>query len=71
MAFNPDPKVAAARDFGNRFGAERVVIFYALPDGRYGYASYGKTPALCKATRKEADSIFEAVEETFAAEADL
>jgi hypothetical protein len=56
MAWNPTPEVAAARDFGNRFGADRVVIFYTLPDGRFGWASYGKTRALCAETRKIAEA---------------
>lgn len=43
MAFNPSPQVRVAADFAKQFGAERVIIYYVLPDGRYGYASYGKT----------------------------
>lgn len=60
MAWNPAPEVAAARDFGARFGAERVVILYALPDGRIGYASYGKTRKLCDATKDVAEASLKA-----------
>lgn len=65
MAWNPSPQVAAARDFGNRFGADRVIIFYTLPDGRVGYSSYGKTRALCDATGKAADRVFDAMGKAF------
>jgi len=68
MAWNPSPEVAAARDFGKQFGADRVVIYYTLPDGRYGYASYGKTKELCKQARTEATSIMGAMGEAFADE---
>ena len=62
MAWNPSPEVAAARDFGKRFGATRVVIFYTLPDGRVGYASYGKTRALCTSAYHLAETTFSAFE---------
>ena len=68
MAFNPSKEVAIARDAAAKLGSDRAIIFYTLPDGRYGYASYGKTPALCRQARKEADSIFDAVGEAFAEE---
>lgn len=29
MAWNPSPEVAAARDFGKKFNADRVIIIYA------------------------------------------
>ena len=32
MAWNPSPEVAAARDFGKQFDADRVVIYYATPN---------------------------------------
>jgi hypothetical protein len=55
MPFNPSPQVAAARDFAKKFGANRVVINFTLPDGRYGYASYGATEKLCSEAKKIAD----------------
>lgn len=59
MAWNPDPEVAAARDFGGKFGADQVVILYRLRDGRCAYASWGKTKGLCDATKTLADSAYE------------
>lgn len=66
MAFNPSKEVAIARDAAVKLGSKRVVIFYTLPSGLYGYASYGETSALCKQAKQEADSIFLAVGEAFA-----
>jgi hypothetical protein len=62
MAWNPSPEVAAARDFGKKFGADQVIVLFRLADGRLGYASYGKTRALCDATKELADAALEAVE---------
>jgi len=62
MAWNPAPEVAAARDFGNKFGAEQVIILHIKGD-RVGYASYGKTRQLCAATRPLADAALTAVME--------
>jgi len=59
MAWNPDPKVAAACDFGKKFGADRVIILFVMPDDEIGYASYGKTPALCAQARIIADDLFD------------
>ena len=59
MAWNPSPEVAAARDFAKKFGANRVIIFFTLPDGRPGYASYGTTLALCAEARKIADGVWD------------
>jgi hypothetical protein len=58
MAWNPDSKVAAARDFGRRFGADRVIILFTTPDGQMGYASYGKTRELCDKTRRLANKCY-------------
>ena len=60
MAFNPSPEVAAARDFGKKFGADQVVILFRLKDGRLGYASYGETRALCDRAREWADVAMDA-----------
>ena len=51
MAWNPSPEVAAARDFGKKFGADRVVIIYTKPGGQCGMASYGATKAICDAVK--------------------
>jgi len=59
MAWNPTPQVAHARSFARKFGADRVVILYTTPAGKAGYASYGKTRALCAATKRLADGLFD------------
>lgn len=61
MAWNPEPEVAVARDFGKKFNAHRVVILYTTKDGGFGYASYGETKALCAETKKIADVAYKAV----------
>jgi hypothetical protein len=61
MAWNPSPQVAVARDFGKKFGADRVIIYYALPDGRYGYASYGATKRLCDEAGRVAEETYESI----------
>jgi hypothetical protein len=66
MAWNPSPEVAIARDVAAKFKADRVVILYTLPDGRFGYASYGQTKELCADARKLGDKLFERAESHFA-----
>ncbi len=61
MAWNLKPEVAAARDFGNKFGADRVIILYTTGEKLCG-ASYGKTMALCKKTGELMDAAYKAVE---------
>ncbi len=63
MAWNPHPEVAAARDFGKKFGKDRVIIIHVNDaTGDMGYASYGRTRALCDDTKRLADATFEAVQ---------
>jgi len=59
MAWNPSPEVAAARDFGKKFVADRVVIFYTTERGGCGYASYGKTKALCADAKRIGDALWQ------------
>jgi len=61
MAWNPTPKVAAARDFGKRFDRPMVIIIHIGEDGSIGYASHGKTPKLCKTAKRLADFAFDAI----------
>ena len=51
MAWNPGPEVAACRDFGKKFGADRVVIIWTTEAGQCGMASYGSTKKLCDQTK--------------------
>ena len=64
MAWNPSPEVAAARDFGNKFGFDQVIILHRNSrTGFIGYASYGRTKALCEDAETLADRAFEAMED--------
>lgn len=48
MAWNPEPKVGAARDFGKKFGYEQVLIIGISRKGQgFGIVSYGETKKLC------------------------
>jgi hypothetical protein len=47
MAWNPSPEVAAARDIGNRFGFEQVIVVMLDDKGRMMTVTYGKTRVLC------------------------
>lgn len=68
MAWNPTPEVAATRDFGEKFGADRVIVIYTTPQGKLGYASWGETRALCANTKRLAevayDAVYDAIAET-------
>ena len=57
MAWNTSPEVAAARDFGKKFNAKRVIILRVNEDNSFGYVSYGKTRELCDQTRDLAEKI--------------
>ncbi|TSA08023.1 MAG: hypothetical protein D4R73_09205 [Deltaproteobacteria bacterium] len=60
MAFNPSPQVAAARDYAEKFKYDQVIIIGIIGDA-VGYASYGKTEALCTKAKRIADQIFKAL----------
>ena len=56
MAWNPTPQVAAARDYGKRFGRQQVIIL-ALDrkEGTYEVVTYGETMALCAGAKRLGD----------------
>jgi hypothetical protein len=66
MAWNPSPKVAAARDFGKKFGADQVIII-AIDNKRETIEaiSYGETKRLCAETKPLADAAYQAVIDAF------
>ena len=61
MAWNPSPKVAAARDFANKFEKQQVIILAIDKDGQLDYASYGETKHLCDTAKIIADIAFDAI----------
>jgi len=66
MAWNPSPEVAVARDAAKKLNAEMCVVLYVdLRKGQMGYASYGKTRALCDETKKLADHCYAAAKGWF------
>ncbi len=66
MAFNPSPKVAAARDIGHKFNQDMVIIIMVNSfTGTIEYASYGENKILCDQAKKMADIAFEAIKTSF------
>ena len=62
MAWNPSPKVAAAREIGARFGCPQVVIVLIDQErGTLESISYGKTQRLCRDAQSLGDAAWEAV----------
>ena len=67
MAWNPSPKVAAARDIGNRFNKEQVIVLMIdLKAGTLELATYGKTKELCKSAGELGDAAYASVMAKFA-----
>lgn len=63
MAFNPSPRVAAARDFGDKFGSDMVIILHLNSvSGEIGYASWGKTRLLCEMAQGYANLAYEHIQ---------
>lgn len=59
MAFNPSPKVAAARDFADKFDKKITIILSVDADQRLESVSYGQNRRLCAAAKKMSDLIFD------------
>jgi len=62
MAWNPSPKVASAREYGKKFGADQVIII-AIDNRKETIeaVSYGETRQLCAETKSLADVAYKAV----------
>lgn len=62
MAWNPSPKVAAARDVARKFRKDQVVMLMLdLEVGTMECITYGETKALCAAAKKLGDAAYDAV----------
>lgn len=48
--------VKNAADAAKRLGLRSVIVLQELPDGRWGYTSYGDTRANCRRARQIADA---------------
>jgi len=65
MAWNPEPKVAAARDYAEKFDAECVVIVSICHDGSCSMVSYGETRALCEEAKALSLHLHDKVQEYY------
>lgn len=68
MAWNPSPEVKIARDAAESLRratkSDRIdmcVVTWIDDRQRAGYASYGRTPALCGLARRLADAMYETI----------
>lgn len=59
MAWNPSPEVAVARDAARALKADRTIVFFTRPDGKFGFASYGETKQKCAAMGRVGDALWE------------
>jgi hypothetical protein len=55
--------ISKARDASKRLGLRTMIVLQELPDGRWGYTSYGETKALCTRARGIADRALQDVME--------
>ncbi len=53
------PSVGDAKSLAKQNHLRRCVILFETDEGQFGYSSYGKTKALCTATREIMDEIFD------------
>lgn len=60
MAWNPEPEVAAARDYGKKFNCDMVLIV-GIREGEMEVTTYGKTKVECGAARVLGKVAFDAV----------
>jgi hypothetical protein len=58
------PTIEAAKAIAERYGLDRIVIYFQTGEGRNGYASYGKTKDLCDSTQKIAERMLHVAEES-------
>lgn len=69
MAFNPSPKVAAARDAAQKFNYPiAILVFINETSRKIEYASYGKTKSLCDRAKTFGDMILDEIEDFVADE---
>ncbi len=54
--------ISSARTAGKRLGLRSMIVLQELPDGRWGYTSWGMTKADCGRARKIADECLDAVD---------
>lgn len=62
MAWNPSAEVAVARDFGKKFGYDKVYIIAVNEEkGTFQTISYGETKKKCGEARICSDKIYEMI----------
>ncbi len=59
--------IKSAAEASKRLGLRSMIVLQELPDGRWGYTSYGATRALCRRAKLIADEAMSGVEYAVAA----
>lgn len=62
--------IERARAASKRLGLTSMIVMQELPDGRWGYTSYGKDKKHCARARRIADELMSAVDYAVAVEDD-
>lgn len=60
--------ISRVRSAARGLGLKSMIVLQELPNGRWGYTSYGQTRELCKRARAIADECLGAVEYAVAVE---
>lgn len=53
--------ISSARNAAKRLGLKSMIVLQELPNGEWGYTSYGQTRALCQRARVIGDECLSAV----------
>lgn len=54
--------ISNARAAGKRLGLRSIIVLQEMPDGRWGYTSWGKTKADCGRAKRIADEVFDGID---------
>ena len=60
--------IASAREASKRLGLTSMIVMQELPDGRWGYTSYGKDRKHCQRAQRIADELLSALDYAVAVE---
>lgn len=63
MSWENTPSICAARDYGNRFGKDAVIILSFDKSERYELVTWGRNKKLCDATKEVGDTVQRSIRE--------
>ena len=62
------PAITTARELAKSHGLKKLILLCQLPDGRFGYTSYGWSKAECDRAKAAGDKLFPVFEEALMGE---